>query len=141
MTRNPIRFDLGRSPALALWLAGVLGGGVFAAWGSALSTPAAGVLSVLAVVSLIRGLRLHALRNARNAVVRVAFGPEIRIGFPDGRECVARLRSPPLAHAWLIALRLESDCGRTAVLVPPDSLSSRADHKRMRRCLHHGSPP
>ena len=141
MPRTPTRFDLGRSPTLALWLAGVLGGGVLAAWASALPPAAAGMLSVLAVVSLVRGLRLHALRSARNAVVRIAFEPEIRIGFPDGRECRARHRAPPLVHARLVALRLEWEGGRTAVLVAPDSLASQADHKKMRVCLRHGGPP
>ena len=137
MPQTPVRFDLRRSRTLALWLVGVLGGGALAAWGSALPPAAAGVLSVLASVSLVRGLRLHALRRAPNAVVWIAFDPEIRIGFPDGRQCGARLRAPPLVHARLVALRLDSDRGRTAVLVPPDSLS-RAEHKRLRVRLRHG---
>ena len=138
MPQTTAGFDLRPSRALALWLAGVLGGGVIAAWGSALPPAAAGALSVLAAASLVRGLRLHALRSAGDAVIRVALDPEIRIGFRDGRECGGRLRAPPLVHAWLVALRLETDRGRMSVLVPPDSLASRADHKRMRVCLRLG---
>ena len=138
MPRTPTRFDLRPSRALVLWLAGVIGGGVLAAWGSALSPAVAGALSVLAAASLVRGLRLHALRSARDAVIRIALEPEIRICFRDGRECGARLRETPLVHAWLVALRLETDRGRMSVLVPPDSLASRAEHKRMRVCLRLG---
>ena len=138
MHEAPIRFDLHPSHALVLWLAGVLGGGMLAAWGSALPPAAAGGLSVLAVASLVRGLRLHALRSAGDAVIRIAFDSGIRIGFRDGRESGARLCAPPLVHAWLVALRLETDRGRMSVLVPPDSLASEADHKRMRVCLRLG---
>ena len=141
MPQPPTRFDLRRSRTLALWLAGVHGGGALAVWGSALPATIASVLSLLAVVSLVRSLRLHALRSARNAVVWVSFHPEIRIGFPDGRECRARHRAPPLAHAWLVVLRLETDGGHLAVLVPPDSLSSRAEHKVVRGGLRHGRSP
>ena len=140
MPQSPTRFDLRPSRTLALWLAGVLGGGVLAAWGSALPPAAAGGLSVLAAASLVRGLRLHALRSASDAVVRIALDAEIRIVFRDGRECGARLRAPPLVHAWLVALRLETDRGRASVLVPPDSLASQADHKWMRVCLRLGGP-
>ena len=138
MPQTPTRFDLRRSRSLALWLTAVHGGGALAVWASSLPATVSGVLCVLSAVSLVRGLRLHALRSARNAVVWIAFHPAIRIGFPDGRECGARLRAAPLAHAWLVVLRLESDGGRTSVLVPPDSLSSRAAHKEVRIWLRHG---
>ena len=138
MSQTPTRFDLRPSTALVLWLAGVLGGGVLAAWGSALPPAAAGALSILAAASLVRGLRRHALRSARDAVIETALDPEIRIGFRDGRECGARLRAPPLVHAWLVALPLETDRGRMSVLVPPDSLAGPVDHKRMRVCLRLG---
>lgn len=134
----PTRFDLRRSRTLALWLAAAHGGGVLAVWGSALPAAAAGVLSVLAAASFVRGLRLHALRNARNAVVRVALEPEIRLGFSDGRECRGELRAPPFLHPRIVVLRLDSDAGRTVVLVPPDSLSPQALHKAFRRRLRHG---
>ena len=141
MSETPMRFDLRRSRTLVLWLAGVHGGGVLAVWGSALPAAVAGVLCVLAAVSFVRGLRLHALRNARNAVIWVALDPELRLGFAGGRVCGARLRARPLVHAWLVTLRLEWDDGRTVVLVPPDSLSSRADHKKLRRRLRHEGRP
>ena len=142
MLELPIRFELRRSRTLALWLAAVHGGGVLAAWGSALPAAAAGVLSALAAASFLRGLRLHALRSARNAVVWVALEPEISLGFSDGRTCRAELRARPLLHPWLVALRLDSDAGRTVVvLVPPDSLFSQAVHKRFRSRLQHGGPP
>ena len=141
MLELPIRLELRRSRTLALWLAAVHGGGVLAAWGSALPTAAAGVLSALAVASFVRGLRLHALRSARSAVVWVALEPEIRLGFSDGRACRAELRPRPLLHPWLVALRFDSDAGRTVALVPPDSLSSQAVHKRFRSRLQHGGPP
>ena len=137
-TPTRTRFELRPSRALVLWLAGAIGGGVLAAWGSALPPAAAGALSVLAAASLVRGLRLHALRSARDAVIRIALEPEIRIGFRDGRECGARLREPPLVHPWLVALPLETDRGRMSVLVPSDSLASPAEHKRMRVCLRLG---
>ena len=137
----PIRFELGRSRTLALWLAAVHGGGVLAVWGSALPAAVAGALSVLAAASFIRGLRLHALRSARNAVVLMALEPGILLGFSDGRTCRAEPRARPLLHTWLVALRLDSDAGRTVVLVPPDSLSSHAVHKALRRRLRHGGPP
>ena len=138
MPQSLARFELRPSRALVLWLAGAIGGGVLAAWGSALPPAAAGALSVLAAASLVRGLRLHALRSARDAVIRIALEPEIRIGFRDGRECGARLRAAPLVHPWLVALPLETDRGRMSVLVPADSLASRAEHKRMRVCLRLG---
>ena len=138
MPQTPTRFDLRPSRTLVLWLAVVLGGGVFAAWGSALPPAAAGTLCVLAAASLARGIRLHALRSAGDAVIRIALDPEIRIGFRDGRECGARLRAPALVHVWLVVLRLETDRGRMSVLVPPDSLASQAEHKRMRVSLRLG---
>ena len=140
-------FDLRRSCALVLWFVTALGGGVFAAWGSALPAAAAGLLSVLAAASLVRGLRLHALRSAGDAVIGITLDsgirpgirpdirPDIRIEFRDGGGCGARLRAPPLVHAWLVVLRLETDRGRLSVLVPPDSLATRAEHKRMRVVL------
>lgn len=137
----PIRFELGRSRTLALWLAAVHGGGLLAAWGSALPAAAAGVLSAFAAASFIRGLRLHVLRSARNAVVRVALEPGIRLGFSDGRTCRAEPRARPFLHAWIVVLRLESDAGRTVVLVPPDSLPSQAVHKMLRSRLRHGGAP
>ena len=141
MQDMPIRFELRPSRTLVLWLAAVHGGGVLAAWGSALPAVAAGALSALAAASFIRGLRLHALRSARDAVVRITLEPGVRLGFPDGRECAAELRARPLLHVWLVALRLDSDTGRTVVLVPPDSLSSPAAHKTLRSRLQHGGPP
>lgn len=134
----PIRFELRGSRTLALWLAAVHGGGVLAAWGSALPAAAAAVLSALAAASFVRGLRLHALRNAPDAVVRIALEPEIRLGFSDGRACRGELRTPPFLHPRLVVLRLDSDAGRTVVLVPPDSLSPQALHKSFRRRLRHG---
>ena len=141
MPQPPTRFVLRRSRTLALWLAGVHGGGALAVWGSSLPVTIASLLCVLAAASLVRGLRLHALRSARNSVIRISLQPEIRIGFPDGRECGARLRAPPFAHAWLVVLRLETDSGRLTVLLAPDSLSSRAEHKEVRSGLRHGSSP
>lgn len=138
MPQTPSRFDLRPSRTLALWFAGVHGGGALAAWGSSLPATVTSALSVLAAASMVHGLRLHALRSARNAVVGITLHPEIRIVFSNGRECGARLRSPPLVHAWLVVLRLESDGGNLSVLVPPDSLSSRAAHKEVRVCLRHG---
>ena len=136
-------FDLRRSRALVLWLVAALGGGGVAAWGSALPPAAAGFLCVLAAASLVRGLRLHALRSAGDAVtgitldsdIRPDIRPDIRIEFRDGGECGARLRAPPLVHAWLVVLRLETERGRLSVLIPPDSLATRAEHKRMRVVL------
>ena len=105
----PIRFELRGSRTLALWLAAVHGGGVLAAWGSALPAAAAALLSALAAASFVRGLRLHALRNAPDAVVRIALEPEIRLGFSDGRACRGELRTPPFLHPRLVVLRLDSD--------------------------------
>lgn len=138
MLDMPIRFELRGSRALVIWLAAAHGGGVLAAWGSALPTAAAGVLSALAAASFVRGLRLHALRSAPGAVVRVALEPEIRLGLADGRSCRAELRAPPFLHPRLVVLRLDSDIGRTVVLVPPDSLFPPALHKALRRRLRHG---
>ena len=138
MPSMPVRFELRRSRTLALWLAAVHGGGVIAVWGSALPAAAAGVLSAFAAASFVRGLRLHALRSAPDAVVRVALEPEVRLGLADGRTCRAALRARPFLHPRLVVLRLDSDVGRTVVLVPPDSLSPRALHKALRRRLRHG---
>ena len=141
MPETPIRFDLRRSPVLVLWLAAVHGGGALAAWASALPAAAAAAVLALAAASFVHGLRLHALRSARNSVVWLALDPELRLGFADGRTCGARLRARPLLHPWLVTLRLESDAGRTVVLVPPDSLSSRAGHRAIRSRLRHGGLP
>lgn len=141
MLQTPARFDLRRSRILVLWLAAVYGGGVLAVWGSALPVAAAGGLSLLAAAGFLRGLRLHALRSAGNAVVWFALDPEVRIGFADGRECGARLRARPLVHVWLVTLRFDCDAGRTVVLVPPDALSSRADHKWIRGRLRSEGRP
>ncbi len=141
MPETPTRFDLRRSRLLVLWLAAAHGGGALAAWWSALPAAAATTLTVLAAASFVRGLRLHALRNATNAIVWIALDPELRIGFSNGRSCGARLRAPPLLHPWLVTLRLASEAGRAVVLVPPDSLSSQADHKAIRSRLRHGGPP
>ena len=138
MLDMPIRFELRKSRTVALWLAAAHGGGVLAVWESALPPAAAGVLSVLAAASFVRGLRLHALRSAPGAVVGVALEPEIRLRLADGRSCRAELRAPPFLHPWLVVLRLDSNAGRAAVLVPPDSLSPRALHKAFRRRLRHG---
>ena len=138
MTEPPTRFDLRRSRILVAWLAAVHGGGVLAAWGSALPGVAAAALTVLATASFVRGLRLHALRIARDAVVWVALDPEPRFGFSDGRTFRARLRARVLLHPWLVTLRLDYDEGSTVVLVPRDSLPSKADHKAIRRRLRHG---
>ena len=134
----PMRFELRKSRTVALWLAAAHGGGVLAVWGSALPPAAAGVLSVLVAASFVRGLRLHALRSARGAVVRVSLEPGIRLGLADGRSCRAELRAPPFLHPRLVVLRLDSDAGRTVVLAPPDSLSPQALHKALRRRLRHG---
>lgn len=138
MLDQTIRFELRKSPTLALWLAAAHGGGALAVWGSALPTAAAGALSVLAAASFVRGLRLHALRSARGAVVRLALEPGIRLDLADGRSCRAELRAPPFLHPGLVVLRLDADTGRTVVLAPPDSLSPRALHKALRRRLRHG---
>lgn len=134
----PMRFELRKSRTVALWLAAAHGGGVLAVWGSALPTIAAGLLSALAAASFVRGLRLHALRSAPNAIVRIVFEPGIRLGLADGRSCRAELRAPPFLHPWLVVLRLDSDTGRTVVLAPPDSLFPQALHKALRRRLRHG---
>ena len=132
------RFDLRGSRTLAVWLAAVHGGAILAAWDSALPAAGAGLVSVLAAAGFVRGLRLHALRRGRDAVVRIDLGPELRIVFADGRVRAARLRARPLVHSWLVTLRLESGDGPTVVLVPPDSLSSRSAHKALRFGLRHG---
>ena len=141
MTEPSTRFDLRRSRTLGIWLTAVHAGGILAACASALPAGVEGGLSILAAVSFVRGLRLHALRCARSSVVRLALDPEILLGFPDGRTCRARLRARPFVRPWLVTLRLQSEHGRRIVLVPPDSLPSRAEHKRMRGRLRHEGRP
>ena len=141
MLSMPVLLELRRSRTLALWLAAVHGGGVIAVWGSALPPAVAGVLSVFAAASFVRGLRLHALRSAPDAVVRVALEPELGVGFPDGRTCRAALRARPFLHPRLVVLRLDSDPGRIVVLVPPDALAAPAAHKTLRSRLRHGGTP
>ena len=113
-------------------------GAVLALWSSAVPSAAGGVLTAVAAASLVRSLRLHAVRRANGAVVWIELGRALRIGFADGREMAAHFRAPPFVHARLVVLRLASNAGRTVVLVPLDALPSRADHKAMRRTLRHG---
>ena len=132
------RFDLRTSPTAAAWLAVVHAGGVLAVWTSAVPPVATGGLAVLAALSFVRALRLHALRSARNAVVRLELGRTLRLTFADGRESPAKLRAKPLVHCRLVVIRLAWEGGRTVVLVPPDALRTHADHKALRRGLRHG---
>ena len=138
MLRPPSRFVLRRSPTLVAWLAAVHGGALLAVWGSAMPAAAAGILTVLAVASFLRGIRVHALRSANCAVIWVEFLPDLRLGYGDGTAREARLRGHPLVHPWLVNLQYESASGRGVVLIPPDSLSSRDGHRTLRRILRHG---
>lgn len=135
------RFDLYPSRTATVWIASVHGGGVLALWGSAAPPEAAGILSVLVACSFIHGLRLHALRSARRAVAWIEIGRTLRVGFVDGRRCAARLRSRPVVTGRLVVLRLETDGGRTTLLVPADALRSRSRHKAIRRVVRHGTNP
>ena len=133
------RFDLRPSRTVAVWLAVAHGGGLLALWTSAVPSAATGLLAVLAACGFVRALRLHALRSAKNAVIRIEVGRTLRVGFADGRESPARLRAEPFVNCAVVVLRLSSHDGRTIVLVPPDALRTNADHKALRRALRHGA--
>ena len=135
---EPIRYRLRGSAGLTAWLAAVYGGAVAAAWGSSLPAGAAALLSVFAAAGFIRGLRLHALRTGRDAVVWLEIGVEVRVGLAGGQVCPVRPRPFSFVHPWIIVLRLESEGGPRCVLVPRDSLSAPAEHKVLRRRLRHG---
>ena len=140
MSEPPTRFALRRSPALAAWLVAVHAGAILAAWASAMPGVAAGAVSVLAVGALVRSMRLHVLRSAACAVVWIELDPDLRLGFANGSVLGARVRGHPFIHPWLVSLPYESEGGPGVVLIPPDSLSSRAGHRAVRRCLRHGGP-
>jgi len=111
-----------------------------AAWSSALPTAAAAAASLVVVASCIRGMRLHALRVARNAVVRLELSEGLRIEFANGAIRSARLRTRPLVHPWLVTLAVDFDTGSTVVLVPSDSMASPSAHRAVRRRLRDGGP-
>ena len=139
MEETADQFELGPSRIAAIWIAVVHAGAVASLFGSAVPPAAGGVLTAIVALSFVRSLRLHAFRCARKAVVRIELGPTLRIGFADGTEAAAHLRTPPLVHCRLVVFRLASDAGRTVVLVPPDALRSPADHKTLRRHVRHGT--
>ena len=137
---NATRFDLGRSRGLVAWLAVVHGGAIVAAWSSALPAVVAAAASIVVVASCIRGMRLHALRLARDAVVRLELSEGLRIELASGAIHSARLRARPLVHPWLVTLAVDFDTGSAMVLVPSDSMASPAAHRAVRRCLRDGGP-
>ena len=130
-----IRLHLRGSPGLAGWLAAAYGGGVLAVWGSALPTGAAAALSVLAAAGILRDLRRHVVRSARNAVVWLEAAPEPRIGLASGEVRSARLRGSAFVHPWLVIVPLGAAGGPRSVVVPADSLPAPSAHRTLRRLL------